>query len=692
MYNLTKEEEWLFWHDVDEWDQLSALFFVHRSSIELLRKYHYILFLDCTYKTNRYGMPLLIITSTTACNLTFYVGFCFLQQETTGFYEWAVGRLHNLFVINGLADPVMVTDKEDALIRALNKIFPTSPLIQCRWHINKNIKSHMEKAEFDDVEEAKQWEKAWHATINSSTEELYDENLAHLQTLNSTMYTYVAKEYLGSQAVKIVTCFIDKFLHFGKLVTSTGESGHAALKSQLSSSMGNLRDVVGKVRDGIIHQSQEIYSVHSKAKIEFDTTMMKIGAFRHLNGFISVKGLRKLHEQLLRLTKNVTCIVPCTHTFEKTMGLPCAHKIHQSLFDKEPLYPKDCHLQWHLDPAIVDQPTDIDPLRIIQDPVKKTRGKGRPAHDTSTKRDKSRFEHLGVIAKKAAKKVAAEERAQGSQRREQMPVFRTFNPEDSGSSPPTQLSKEEQNERDRQKAADCRAEIAAQKGVEKATKAAASDEKRKIITELEGLGASKKQIRELYQKPPCSFDFGLYLLRHGLMLDKLIKAADEEDMELNSEVYNDRLIGSGGRDKSWDQIPLHLHSRAQQKEKDEFDKWAKETGYQQKQLRRGEAMLALEAWEAHQAIHPYKGIRSQAVEQIDQGQAQTDVEEGDGTESELGPRRRQPTQHVRDLVNEGRNLNGTKKTASRAASSPIKKTRPSKRVRIEEEGDTTAGL
>ena len=41
----------------------------------------YVLIMDCTYKTNRYKMPLLDIVGVTALNTSFYVGFCFVFKD-----------------------------------------------------------------------------------------------------------------------------------------------------------------------------------------------------------------------------------------------------------------------------------------------------------------------------------------------------------------------------------------------------------------------------------------------------------------------------------------------------------------------------------------------------------------------------------------------------------------------------------
>ncbi len=52
----------------------------------MLVDYYEVILMDCTYKTNRYKMPLLIIIEVIALNITFYVAFCFMKGENYSDY------------------------------------------------------------------------------------------------------------------------------------------------------------------------------------------------------------------------------------------------------------------------------------------------------------------------------------------------------------------------------------------------------------------------------------------------------------------------------------------------------------------------------------------------------------------------------------------------------------------------------
>ena len=121
---------------VDESGELKGLFFCHSLSVKLLHQYHLILFLDCTYKTNKYWMPLLHITGVTGANKSFSLAFCFLAKETQDYYDWALESLLKVFTSNKIPLPaVVLTNQEEALISSIQSNFPDLTHMLCTWHI-----------------------------------------------------------------------------------------------------------------------------------------------------------------------------------------------------------------------------------------------------------------------------------------------------------------------------------------------------------------------------------------------------------------------------------------------------------------------------------------------------------------------------------------------------------------------------
>ncbi|CAG8808070.1 26966_t:CDS:2, partial [Racocetra persica] len=137
---LDKLVEGNFEHDYqyDQNDNLTHLFFAHSKSIALTKTYNSVLLMDCTYKTNKFKMPLLHIVGMTSFNTTFSSCFALLKLEQEDDYVWALNRVAHIFG-NVPKPKVIVTDHELALMHAVHTVFPESQNVLCVWHIEKNV-------------------------------------------------------------------------------------------------------------------------------------------------------------------------------------------------------------------------------------------------------------------------------------------------------------------------------------------------------------------------------------------------------------------------------------------------------------------------------------------------------------------------------------------------------------------------
>jgi hypothetical protein len=79
---LSTSPDWVFDVKYDTENHVQCLFFAHEKQVELLRANPDILLMDCTYRTNKYRMPLLHILGCTNLQTFFSAGFCFLREET----------------------------------------------------------------------------------------------------------------------------------------------------------------------------------------------------------------------------------------------------------------------------------------------------------------------------------------------------------------------------------------------------------------------------------------------------------------------------------------------------------------------------------------------------------------------------------------------------------------------------------
>ncbi len=130
-------------------EKLEFLFFTSECMQKLLRENSEILIMNCTYKTNKYKMPLLIIIDVTSLNIFYYVAFCFMKGESFGDYVWVMKALKRLYEKLVLPfSEVILSDDDKALAPAIQHVFEDYDRVThalCIWHINNNVLKHCKK-------------------------------------------------------------------------------------------------------------------------------------------------------------------------------------------------------------------------------------------------------------------------------------------------------------------------------------------------------------------------------------------------------------------------------------------------------------------------------------------------------------------------------------------------------------------
>ena len=99
------------------------------------------LLLDCTFKTNKYNMPLLNLLGSNGNNRTIHLGIALMRRQDDEAFSWVFYRLKTKFDTLDIEVRLFVTDNDGACINALNTSFNTPKIAMCRWHMNKDVLS-----------------------------------------------------------------------------------------------------------------------------------------------------------------------------------------------------------------------------------------------------------------------------------------------------------------------------------------------------------------------------------------------------------------------------------------------------------------------------------------------------------------------------------------------------------------------
>lgn len=221
-----------FWCRVrlDTDNRLTAIF-AHPDSIAYLQYNPDVLLLDCTYKTNKYHMPLLDMVGVDSCQRSFCIAFAFLSGESEEDYSWALQHLKSLYQRD--LPSVILTDRCLAAMNAAATWFSSSKALLCLWHVNKAVLQHCRPSFILQVDQAsdqastRAWEEfyaCWHSIVASPNEAIFNERLAKLELMYNNKHLdsvgYIKMYWLDPYKEMIIKAWVDKHLHFGNVATS----------------------------------------------------------------------------------------------------------------------------------------------------------------------------------------------------------------------------------------------------------------------------------------------------------------------------------------------------------------------------------------------------------------------------------------------------------------------------------------
>ncbi|KAK1364238.1 hypothetical protein POM88_039799 [Heracleum sosnowskyi] len=79
--HLSKKSYFYSYRDSPTTNMVTDLFFANKKAVQLLYRFYYVLMMDCTYKTNKYKMPLFEIVGCVPTGIFFVIAMVFLQDE-----------------------------------------------------------------------------------------------------------------------------------------------------------------------------------------------------------------------------------------------------------------------------------------------------------------------------------------------------------------------------------------------------------------------------------------------------------------------------------------------------------------------------------------------------------------------------------------------------------------------------------
>lgn len=221
LITLMERDQYVYrYRKAEDSDELRDVFWAHPDAITLVNTFHLVLIMDSTYKTCRYRLPLLEIVGVTSTEMTFSVAFAYLQSERADNFTWALQMLREQITSGEVG--VIVTDRDLALMNAVEHVFPRAANLLCLFHVSKNVKAKCKMTVFPKEKHEKVME-AWNALVRSSDEAEYEQRLAVFQSVSidcSYFHTYVHETWLIPHKERFVEAWTNRVMHLGNTTTN----------------------------------------------------------------------------------------------------------------------------------------------------------------------------------------------------------------------------------------------------------------------------------------------------------------------------------------------------------------------------------------------------------------------------------------------------------------------------------------
>ncbi|KAI5419464.1 hypothetical protein KIW84_043584 [Lathyrus oleraceus] len=228
LFKLIEDAGYVYWsRKKDDSEVVREIFWAHPDSVKLLNIFPIVLVMDSTYKTNKYRQPLFEIVGMTSTELTFAVGFAYMESEQTENFCWVLEKLKELFVKKDMCPQVILTDRDLALMKAIEVVFPNSINLLCRFHINKNVGAKCKQHVVNDLQ--KTIDTLWMEVVWASDEVEYGQRLHQLEQAcvdYSGFINYVKDTWLTPHRHRFVGAWINRVLHLGNTTTNRDPSYH----------------------------------------------------------------------------------------------------------------------------------------------------------------------------------------------------------------------------------------------------------------------------------------------------------------------------------------------------------------------------------------------------------------------------------------------------------------------------------
>lgn len=329
---------------VDEYGQVTHLFWTTTDCVEMLAQYPEVLFINFTRSPN--VPPLVHIVGMTAFHTTFEVGYAFISDLGLVDFRWVLYSLKDTVskhLQRDYSPSAVITHRDSMLIGAVDNVFEnTSQICVTQLMREINDKAH---SLLPDSQERRAFIKLFQVLVDSETPDIYAYNESDFRKkfAKTKLLEFVSYHWLIYKS-KFVRAWVDQHRHFNNYSMGKAESAQATIKDYAEESGGDLLKIYYRIncllkRKKIAHEELvecELEKCPVKFFVPFyDDVRFKISTH-------ALEMIKEQHELYLEAISVQEPLHRCTRMFTTTTGLPCKHTLSR------PVTMEDCHPHWWL--------------------------------------------------------------------------------------------------------------------------------------------------------------------------------------------------------------------------------------------------------------------------------------------------------------------------------------------------------
>lgn len=295
-----------------------------------------LLVVDCTFRTNRRGLPLMIAMAKSNTNTSFPIAFSWVPEEDAESYAFFYETLRAELYRDIPEPAVVLTDLSSGMIRAYDilKCLPHSQLQYCQWHAIEAIQRHLRSCgryTDDQVSQLRALAKIY--VESQDLDELEVNRQAFLDELQADERDYIRKNW-EKREHRLISCHVKFFTNLGARTTQMSE-GYNTLVHTICHHQQTLEKAAGELIAFVNDRFRDFEAEVERAENENLPNIPKL-AFKPLVGSITLQALAMVKEQW-KLLYNTNRTAECTGHFHSQYLLPCSHDLQRAYESGEPL-------------------------------------------------------------------------------------------------------------------------------------------------------------------------------------------------------------------------------------------------------------------------------------------------------------------------------------------------------------------